>query len=128
MKKILMIMALLGAWIAADALAQGQDPMYTYKGKWVTTNRRLNGIQTCNVTWLGGEKWKGRFHGTWMGIKYDYTVDFKGKPDNVTGTATIDGASYNWKGTISPEKFKATFTGSRYTGYFDMDRVDTKKK
>tara|TARA_Y100000034_G_C6875327_1_gene400237 strand:- start:1332 stop:1538 length:207 start_codon:yes stop_codon:yes gene_type:complete len=67
-----------------------------------------------------------RVFGTWMGVKYDYNVDFTGPIDDLKGTATIDGASYTWKGTITKKKFKATFTGSRYTGYFDMDRVDKK--
>ncbi len=100
-----------------------------YTGVWKTTNRRLDGAMTCVVKEIGPEKWQGRFHGIWQGVPFDYTVPFSGPPSNLQGTATIDGASYAWKGSIapadsadpaSPPAFKATFTGNRYLGAFDL--------
>src|SRR6266850_751273 len=95
----------------------------TYEGTWHTTNRKLDGIMICAVTDLGDEKWQGRFYGTWQGVPFEYTVAFIGPPSDVRGTATIDGASYVWKGQISqeaPGSFKGTFGGTRYTGFFDL--------
>ena len=45
----------------------------------------------------------GRFYGTWQGVPMDYTVTFTGPTNALHGTATIDGAEYNWKGWISRE-------------------------
>jgi hypothetical protein len=78
---------------------------------------------TCAVTDLGDEKWKGRFHGVWQGVPFDYTVAFTGSPSELRGTATIDGANYTWTGQISeeaPRSFTGKFGGTRYTGYFDL--------
>src|SRR5687768_17309386 len=72
--------------------ASAQD--YVFEGPWHTTNRKLDGIMTCAVTDLGNEKWKGRFYGVWQGVPFDYTVAFAGKPSELKGTATIDGAHY----------------------------------
>jgi hypothetical protein len=114
----LVLAALLS--IAAQA-ARGNDAVY--EGLWKTTNRKLDGTMTCVVTSLGPEKWSGRFYGVWQGVPFDYTVPFTGPPDNLRGTATIDGAHYDWIGVLSDEaggSFKGTFGGNRYTGSFDL--------
>ncbi len=94
----------------------------TYVGPWQTTNRKLDGIQTAVVTHLGGERWEGRFFGVWQGVAYDYTVEFSGPPERLTGKARIDGARYDWTGSITDDRFDATFGGDRYVGSFSMPR------
>jgi hypothetical protein len=117
MKQLVFLLVLLGSsWVEA------QQKEYIYYGPWHTTNRKLNGDMTAVVKSTGKDQWEGRFYGVWQGVKYDYTVKFVGKADTLTGQAKIDGADYDWKGEIDTEKFKATFTGSRYNGYFDMKR------
>jgi hypothetical protein len=72
---------------------------------------------------LGDDKGQGRFYGVWQGVPFDYTVAFTGPPSALRGTATIDGASYTWTGTITsaaPGVFKGTFGGSRYVGSFEL--------
>jgi len=106
--------------------AFGQE--LVFEGPWRTTNRKLDGIMTCHVTRLAEEKWEGRFFGIWQGVDFDYTVTFTGPPSDLRGTATIDHADYDWTGKMesgdtsqaSPDRFKATFGGTRYAGYFDM--------
>lgn len=94
-----------------------------YHGTWKTTNRKLDGEMTAVVTELGQEKWRGRFYGVWQGVPFDYTVNFAGPPSDLRGTAVIDHADYQWRGSLSdesPRRFKGSFGGSRYTGYFDL--------
>src|SRR4051812_25040031 len=94
-----------------------------FEGQWHTTNRKLDGTMRCVVTDLGNENWQGRFIGNWQGMPFDYTVKFSGPPSHLHGTATIDGADYSWAGEIggdSQGSFKATFTGNRYLGSFDL--------
>jgi hypothetical protein len=117
MKKVLLalVLALFGGTATAEDLV--------YEGTWVTTNRQLDGRMTCVATDLGSNKWKGRFYGVWQGRKFDYTVEWTGTPDKLTGKATIDGAKYDWKGEMgaqSPGWFKGSFTGNRYIGSFDL--------
>jgi hypothetical protein len=101
---------------------------HVYEGQWRTTNRKLDGTMTCYVTDLGGQQWQGRFVGVWQGVPFDYTVKFTGPPDQLQGTATIDGASYTWTGEMSADSagsFKAKFGGDRYAGYFDLKERTT---
>lgn len=111
--------------LALSTAASAQD--YVFEGPWHTTNRKLDGIMTCEVKDLGAEKWQGRFHGVWQGVPFDYTVNFEGPPSKLRGTAQIDGADYQWTGSMgreataeSPARFKGSFGGTRYTGYFDL--------
>lgn len=105
------------------SLFSQQTDKYIYKGRWETTsNRRLDGIQTADIKYLGNDKWEGRFYGTWHGSDYDYKVKFTGPSDNLKGTAEIDGANYEWTGKLYEKKFIGKFTGDRYTGSFDMTR------
>jgi hypothetical protein len=99
-----------------------------YEGVWHTTNRKLDGTMTCVVTDLGSEKWRGRFHGVWQGVAFDYTVAFSGPPSDLHGTAQIDGADYTWKGKLGTNEsgaFSGNFGGSRYEGYFDLKKKAT---
>ena len=112
-------------FLVSAAVGSAQD--YVFEGPWHTTNRKLDGIMTCEVKDLGDEKWQGRFHGVWQGVPFDYTVNFEGPPSKLRGTAQIDGADYQWTGSIgrettaeSPARFKGSFGGTRYTGYFDL--------
>jgi hypothetical protein len=119
MAKLLSMLALLFCFVLpCDAST------YDYHGKWATTSKRkLDGMQTAEVTYFGNNQWSGRFHGSWRGTKYDYTVSFNGPYNDLRGTAQIDGANYQWTGQISAEKFIIRFTGDRYTGWCDMKRV-----
>jgi hypothetical protein len=95
----------------------------TFEGPWRTTNRKLDGVMNCVVTPMGKEKWQGRFYGVWQGVEFDYMVTFTGPPDELKGSANIDGADYTWTGEItekSPKTFKGSFGGNRYAGYFEM--------
>jgi hypothetical protein len=122
----LFVALLCGSAQSWSSTAAAQDAVY--EGPWNTTNRKLDGIMTCEVTQLAKEKWKGRFYGVWQGVPFDYTVTFTGPPDDLRGTATIDHADYDWTGKMEPAniaqgqpgRFKATFGGTRYAGYFDM--------
>lgn len=109
--------------LACPQLRGAEDGIY--EGVWHTTNRKLDGPMTCAVKDLGDGKWTGRFYGVWQGVPFDYTVPFAGKADKLTGKATIDGANYTWNGdmgTDDGERFRGTFGGDRYSGYFDLKR------
>ncbi len=96
-----------------------------YEGMWRTTNRKLDGTMTCVVKDGGEGKWSGRFYGIWQGVPFDYTVAFTGKPEKLVGKATIDGADYTWTGDMNADgdgRFKGSFGGNRYAGYFDLKR------
>jgi hypothetical protein len=120
--------ALFALAILAGSLQSATAADRVYEGQWHTTNRKLDGAMRCVVTDLGNENWQGRFVGTWQGVPFDYTVKFSGPPDHLHGTATIDGADYSWAGEIGIAEmggdslgfFKATFTGNRYLGSFDL--------
>ncbi len=125
MRRLLLVGAMvLSAWCApADAQDVAYEGTVLYEGTWNTTNRKLDGTMACAVTGLGDGKWRGRFYGVWQGVPFDYTVMFSGTPSNLTGTATIDGANYTWTGEMGqelPGRFKGSFGGSRYAGYFDL--------
>lgn len=105
---------------ATSSDAAAKELLYT--GVWKTTNRPLEGQMTCVVTPLEKSEWQGRFFGVWQGVSFDYTVDFTGPPNDLRGTATIDGAAYEWRARIQPDRFKANFTGDRYEGSFDLRR------
>jgi hypothetical protein len=93
-----------------------------YEGDWVTVNRKLDGTMKCEVTDLGGGQWKGKFWGTWQGVSFSYDVKWSGPPEKLRGTARIDGADYEWTGSITENRFEGKFDGSRYRGHFDLKR------
>jgi hypothetical protein len=125
---------IVGSFFVGAALAEGQKPVAqpaaqdrVFEGPWKTINRKLDGIMTAVVKDLGNDKFQGRFYGVWQGVPFDYTVKFDGPPENLTGTAVIDHADYQWSGSIDerpsaqgPATFQGKFGGSRYTGYFDL--------
>jgi len=101
MKSFLCAVLMIGATAGATAEER------IYSGPWKTTNRKLDGVMTCVVTPLAKNKWKGRFFGTWQGVDFDYKVDFQGPPEDLRGTAAIDGVTavasiHNASGPISP--------------------------
>jgi hypothetical protein len=77
----------------------------------------------CIVTPLAKNKWHGRFFGTWQGVDFDYKVDFQGPPDDLRGTASVDGVTYEWRGRIDPKSFRANFGGDLYNGSFELRRT-----
>jgi hypothetical protein len=117
MKNILIGLFLFG--LAATSTASDE----VYEGTWLTTNRRLDGTLTSVVTPLGDNKWRGHFYGEWEGIPFSYKVEFSGPPENLSGTAVVDGARYRWSGIMSKKGwFKGTFDGDRYIGSFELKR------
>jgi hypothetical protein len=115
--------ALCACAILALSCQQATAADRVFEGQWHTTNRKLDGTMRCIVTDLGNENWQGRFVGTWQGVPFDYTVKFSGPPSHLHGTANIDGADYSWTGEMGSDSqgfFKATFTGNRYLGNFDL--------
>ena len=75
------------------------------------------------ITDLGDQQWRGHFYGVWQGVQFSYTVKFSGPPEKLQGTAVIDGADYEWTGSMSKEApgwFKGSFGGSRYIGSFNL--------
>lgn len=117
---LLGILFLQAATQAGDGAAA---EAYVYRGTWQTANRPLDGEMTCVVKSLGKHAWEGRFFGVWQGVEFDYTVEFSGPPKDLRGKAMIDGASYEWRAWISRDAMKANFSGSRYEGSFDLQRV-----
>jgi hypothetical protein len=112
---------LIGVLLVAPAAASAKERVY--EGTWITTNRPLDGTMTCVVTELGENKWRGHFYGVWQGQSFSYVVDFSGPPDKLRGTATVDGAFYEWTGQMStdaPGWFKGSFGGTRYAGSFNL--------
>ncbi len=117
MKTILLGLVLLAP--CAAATAEGR----VYHGRWVTTNRQLNGKMTCVVTPLGPNKWRGHFYGVWDGQSFSYKVVFRGPPAKLRGRARINGANYQWTGEMGhgpAGSFKGKFWSSRYRGHFSL--------
>src|SRR6516225_3165441 len=113
MRKTLMTLVML----VLPAAANGGEVVY--EGTWLTTNRKLDGPLTCVVTDLGATQWRGHFFGSWQGSPFSYKVRFSGPPDKLQGTATIDGADYEWTGAMSndsPGWFRGSSGGTRYAG------------
>jgi hypothetical protein len=110
--------------LAAPGLASAEE--FVYEGTWLTTNRKLDGPLTCVVTDLGNNQWHGHFYGSWQSQPFSYKVRFSGPADKLQGRAVIDGADYEWTGTMSKESFgwlKGSFGGTRYFGSFDMKLI-----
>ena len=84
--------------------AMGKEFVYT--GVWKITNRPLEGQMTCVVTPVAKHEWQNDLH----------------------GTATIDGAVYEWRAWIKRDRFKANFTGDRHEGSFDLQRSPDRER
>ncbi len=125
-----MLIRLLLAVMLCSVCSYSAAQDIVYRGEWKTRNRKLDGQMTCVVTPKAKEQWKGRFYGVWQGVDFDYTVDFAGPPNDLRGTATIDGAAYTWRARMDKDRFRANFGGDRYSGSFDLKKstaTDTSK-
>lgn len=111
------------AWANEPSAPNNSASYKSYEGSWHTTNRKLDGSMQCEVKQVADEVWQGRFSGAWQGVPFDYTVSFTGPAADVRGTATIDGATYAWTGTMAESTFKGRFTGSRYAGHFELEEM-----
>src|SRR5262245_876015 len=100
--------------------AQARAADLKYEGTWKATNRKLDGVMTCTVKSVGKDQWEAQFAGRWQGSDFNYRVKCTGPANDVRGQATIDGASYNWSGAMDADAFRGSFTGSRYTGHFEL--------
>jgi hypothetical protein len=126
MKYALLFALLLTPFMAIPAFADDPSAKF-FDGPWNTTKPiKLDGTMRA-ATVNRGEKWKARFGGVWQGQPFEYVVEFTGTPDNLTGSARIDGADYTWKGKIEDDVFSGTFTGTRYTGSFRLKRYTPKE-
>jgi hypothetical protein len=131
--------------IESNARGDASKTVARYEGTWNTTKiKKLDGTISCQVKPLAKDRWQGRFWGVWQQVPFDYTVDFapadherttpatevradeKTTDQRVRGTATIDGASYQWLGNLTPQRFDVQFTGSRYEGSMQLKRVTEK--
>lgn len=119
---------LLGSFmLSCDLAAQKQEPVAQkddkrhFEGTWNTVrNLKLNGRMDC-FSVQRGKTWRGRFAGTWRGVKFEYVVDWDGPPDKLVGRpVSIDGARYKWTGSIKDGRFKGSFESPRYKGTFDL--------
>jgi len=121
MKKIFLVIALsfFTTPVFANPYTFG-DRVDTTFGDWKTYNPPLEGPMRAVVTRVSAEEWRATFDGVWEGQPYIYTVEFTGPPNDLRGRATINGAKYRWRATIDKKKFRANFTGNRYTGRFDL--------
>jgi hypothetical protein len=117
-----MMLKLLSTHVMLVACSVAVGGELKYQGTWNTTNRKLDGSMTCVVTPIAKHKYQGRFFGTWQGVPFDYKVKFTGPTSDLRGTATIEGAAYEWKGQVDRKRFKGNFEGDRYTGFFDLQR------
>src|SRR5262245_17363815 len=115
--------AIVVVGVLAACLPAARAEELVYQGAWNTTSK-LDGVMTCVATQAAGQELKGRFSGTWQGAPFDYTVGFKGPPNDLRGTAMIDGVAYACRASISKKQFKANFAGGRYSGSFDLRRVE----
>ena len=98
-----------------------EDGSVTYNGVWHTYNRKLDGTLRAVVSCPKEGSYHGKFDGVWKGQKFDYEVDFSGPFERLTGVAQIDGANYQWTGSIDTNGvFKGKFDGDRYNGDFEM--------
>ena len=114
-----------------------------YEGTWITTKpKKLDGTLSCVVKPLAKDRWQGRFWGVWQQVPFDYTVEFSAADrdrnlpattqtglidppagQRVRGTTTIDGAHYDWVGSLTPARFDIQFTGTRYEGRMELKRL-----
>jgi hypothetical protein len=106
--------------LASFSTASGDE--LVYEGRWVATNRPIDGAMTAVVTKLGSNRWHGHFYGVYNGVPYSYEVDFTGTPDRLRGTAVVDDANYVWSGEITQQSFEGSFGGDRYRGTFNLKR------
>lgn len=114
--------AILGLLLLTSVVGANERTESTFEGTWLTTNRKLDGTMTCVVTRMADEEWHGHFHGVWNGASFAYKVKFSGPPEKLYGTAVIDGADYQWTGSMTERRFQGSFGGSRYAGSFDLRR------
>lgn len=132
MRRAILALLLMSTPVAAEELIY-EGPWYTgiNEDGTPTGRRRLEGTMTAVVKSVGNDKWEARFYGVWHGTRFSYDVKFDGEPKKLNGKATIDGASYTWKGVIgqeSPGWFNGNFTGSRYDGYFKLKEKQKESK
>jgi hypothetical protein len=121
-----------------------------------TKSKKLDGTTNAEIKQLTKDRWQGRFWGVWQQVPFDYTVEFDrvklppveleatrgGNTKKVSftqehshqqfasipvcGKAMIDGASYEWAGTLSRKQFNIEFSGSRYEGHLELTREPNK--
>jgi hypothetical protein len=56
----------------------------------------------------------------------DNAIENNAIENPVKGTATIDGAHYEWTGNLTAKEFDIKFTGSRYEGHLELARTRDK--
>lgn len=95
-----------------------------YSGGWVDTGLPTDGPMSAGVEDLGGDRWRARFTGIWEGAKFDYVVEFAGKPDALQGEAKVNAAKYVWAGKLNEDEFVGSYRSNRgHDGTWRMKRV-----
>lgn len=116
---------------AADQPLPKIDITGPWTGTWTSTKSGHNGKLRCLVTPLETEnEYEARFHATYAGfLTFEYTITLitEQKPDAMHFNAEQDigalaGGVYQYKGTITPDVFKADYTSKGDYGVFDMVR------
>lgn len=105
-----------------EVVPEPEKAVRTFQGDWHTLNHRgqieLHGPMSCEVKPNGD----CRFWGTWQGVDFEYNVKFDGPFENLKGRPIgIDGAIYQWNGSIKDGMFNGTFASNgRHNGIFSL--------
>jgi hypothetical protein len=114
------------ALVLAGSPAFAEETTKTWQGTWRNLRFRTIGMLKCAaVTKDDGKTWDGTFEGVFRGRKFRYKARFQGKPGrgqtDLSGTATIDGARYQWTGYIKGTTLYGKFRSSNgYYGNFGL--------
>lgn len=109
-----------------------QEVTKTWEGKWVNKKYSTQGTMTCVAKEGKDGTWSATFSGAFMGEKFSFDVDFQAKPgkdqSDLSGTATVRNAKYEWTGAMKGDKLTGTYTANNgYNGDFELKEVKPKK-
>jgi hypothetical protein len=113
------------ALVFASSPAFSEKTTKSWQGTWRNLRFRTSGALKCTAVSKDGKTWDGTFEGVFRGRKFRYKAGFQGKPGrgrtDLSGTATIDGAKYQWTGYIKGATLYGKFRSSNgYYGNFSL--------
>lgn len=114
---------------AAPAFAQTTTK--TWEGTWVNKKYNSNGTMVCVAKEGKDGTWTANFSGVFMGQKFSFDVKFQAKAgkgqSDLSGTATVRNAQYEWTGAMKGEKLTGKYTANNgYNGDFELTEVKKK--